>query len=161
MIDAEGYRANVAIVIANNKKQVLWAKRIGQDAWQFPQGGIAAEESPEEALYRELEEETGLHKEHVRLIARTEDWLKYDLPKKYIRNDRKRTCIGQKQIWFLLQLTASENNIKLDQSHPAEFDDWCWTQYWSPAEQVINFKRDVYRAALKQLEPHLDKIQAV
>ena len=60
MIDEHGYRPNVGIIICNAMGQVLWARRIGQNAWQFPQGGIKRGESPEKALYRELQEEVGL-----------------------------------------------------------------------------------------------------
>ena len=87
MIDKEGYRANVGIVVCNNKKKVLWAKRANEDAWQFPQGGINEGESPKEAMFRELKEEVGLEPSHVEIIARTKDWLRYDVPKNWIRRD--------------------------------------------------------------------------
>ena len=85
MIDKEGYRANIGIVITNDKKQILLAKRHQQDAWQLPQGGINKGESELEALFRELNEEIGLLPKHVDLVAKTPKWLRYDLPKQHIR----------------------------------------------------------------------------
>ena len=109
MIDSDGYRANVGIVITNDKKQILLAKRFKQDAWQLPQGGIDKDETEIDALYRELEEEVGLYPAHVKLIAKTPKWLRYDLPLEHIRRSQKPTCIGQKQVWFLLKLESSDD----------------------------------------------------
>ena len=104
MIDSNGFRPNVGIIICNKLGQLFWAKRIKQDAWQFPQGGIKETETAEEALFRELSEEVGLCKDDVRILSQTSEWLKYRLPKPYIRQRRGRTCIGQKQKWFLFKL---------------------------------------------------------
>lgn len=155
MIDEEGFRANVGIILANEKGQVLWARRVGQDAWQFPQGGIAADETPEDALYRELYEEVGLERDDVRVISCTRGWLKYRLPKRFLRYRSKPLCIGQKQKWFLLMLTGNEERVSFDYGNPPEFDDWRWVNYWYPLNKVVSFKRDVYRRALKELAPHL------
>lgn len=151
MIDANGYRPNVGIVICNRKGQLLWAKRIGQSAWQFPQGGIDEGESLEAALYRELDEEVGLKQEDVNILYQTKDWLHYDLPQNYIRQHKDPVCIGQKQKWFLLSLESDDSRVKLQGPVQAEFDDWRWVSYWYPINQVIEFKRDVYRRALKEL----------
>ena len=153
MIDKEGFRPNVGIVIANDRGQLLWAKRIGQNAWQFPQGGVDSGESPEQTLYRELYEEVGLHKEDVQLIASTRNWLRYRLPKKYVRKNCKPLCIGQKQKWFLLKLVGDESKICFDCGSKAEFDGWQWVNYWYPVDKVVDFKRDVYRRALRELAP--------
>lgn len=151
MIDSKGYRPNVGIVICNSDGQLMWAKRIGQNAWQFPQGGINAEESIETALYRELDEEVGLSEADVRILHETSDWLYYDLPENYIRHHKDPICIGQKQKWFLLSLECDESRVELEKSDTPEFDDWRWVSYWYPVNQVIEFKRDVYRRALKEL----------
>lgn len=151
MIDSKGYRPNVGIVICNSDGQLMWAKRIGQNAWQFPQGGINAEESIEAALYRELDEEVGLGEGDVRILHETSDWLYYDLPENYIRHHKDPICIGQKQKWFLLSLECDESRVELEKSDTPEFDDWRWVSYWYPVNQVIEFKRDVYRRALKEL----------
>ena len=155
MIDSDGYRANVGIVITNEKKQILLAKRFKQDAWQLPQGGIDQGETELEALYRELEEEVGLDPTQVSLLAKTPKWLRYDLPMEHIRRRQIPTCIGQKQVWFLLMLDSSDDNISLDSHHKAEFDDWKWVDYWRPVDEVIIFKRDVYEDMLKALAPIL------
>ena len=150
MIDEQGYRANVGIIIANGKGQVLWAKRIGQDAWQFPQGGINRGESAKAAMYRELAEEVGLSPHDVEIISTTRGWLRYRLPK-HLRRASSPQCIGQKQKWFLLRLLADDAKVNLSQHVEQEFDHWEWVSFWYPLNQVISFKRDVYRRALKEL----------
>jgi len=152
VIDSEGFRANVGIVLANDRGQVMWARRVGgRDAWQFPQGGISRGESPEEALYRELHEEVGLLPESVEILACTRGWLRYRLPKAYIRKGQNPVCIGQKQKWFLLRMLAEDAEVKLDCNAKPEFDHWEWVSYWYPLNQVIAFKREVYRQAMKEL----------
>lgn len=152
VIDSEGFRANVGIMLANDQGQLLWARRVGgRDAWQFPQGGIQRGESPEEALYRELHEEVGLLPEAVKVLGETRGWLRYRLPRNFIRKGQNPVCIGQKQKWFLLQLLAEDNAVRLDLNDKPEFDRWQWVSYWYPLNQVISFKREVYRRALKEL----------
>ena len=151
MIDSDGFRANVGIILANTQGHVLWAKRIGHNAWQFPQGGIDRGETPMDAMYRELWEEVGLHPCHVDLLAVTQDWLRYRLPKRYVRHGQYPLCIGQKQKWFLLRLDEpNTQHIRFDEGKP-EFDHWQWVSYWYPLGQVIHFKRGVYRRALQEL----------
>ena len=152
MIDSEGFRQNVGIVLTNPEGEVFWARRVGKDIWQFPQGGIKANETPEEALYRELAEETGLQPEHVRIIGKTSRWLSYRLPANMVRRDQHPLCIGQKQLWFMLELVGEESDIRLDHSHNPEFDLWKWVHFWYPLEQVISFKRPVYQRALQEFE---------
>lgn len=152
MIDSDGFRANVGIVLANDRGQVLWARRVGgRDAWQFPQGGINAGESPEEALYRELHEEVGLLPQQVEVLGATRGWLRYRLPKRFIRKGQNPVCIGQKQKWFLLRMLEDDKAVKLDLNAKPEFDYWRWVSYWYPLNQVIAFKREVYRRAMKEL----------
>ena len=80
MLDKHGYRPNVGIILLNQDNQVFWGKRIREQSWQFPQGGINAAESPQQAMYRELHEEIGLGPQHVTVLGRTRDWLHYDVP---------------------------------------------------------------------------------
>ena len=150
MIDDDGYRPNVGIVICNRQGQVLWARRFGQHSWQFPQGGINPGENPEQAMYRELFEEVGLHRKDVRILASTRNWLRYKLPKRLVRWDTKPVCIGQKQKWFLLQLMCNDADINVQRSSTPEFDGWRWVSFWYPVRQVVSFKRDVYRRVMKE-----------
>ena len=159
MIDADGFRPNVGIVVANAQGGVLWARRVGQDAWQFPQGGINTNEAPEDALFRELHEEIGLRPEHVQVLACTRGWLRYRLPDRLVRrNDRGPVCIGQKQKWFLLQMLTDDADVRMDMGDKAEFDSWRWVSYWYPLAQVVSFKREVYRRAMKELAPRHSKL---
>jgi putative (di)nucleoside polyphosphate hydrolase len=156
VVDADGFRPNVGIVLSNDRGQVLWARRVGgQDAWQFPQGGINEDETIEEALFRELHEEVGLDPTCVRILAQTSNWLHYRLPKRLRRYNSTPGFKGQKQRWFLLELLADEGCVSFACSGKPEFDHWRWVSYWYPVCQVVDFKREVYRRALKELAPHL------
>jgi len=157
MIDRDGYRPNVGIILCNAHNQVFWGKRVNQHAWQFPQGGINAGETPEQAMLRELEEEVGLLPEHVRVIGRTREWLRYDVPACWTRRDNRGLYRGQKQIWFLLRLTGRDCDVSLRASSHPEFDAWRWNEYWIPMDAVVDFKRQVYRLALEELERYLHK----
>ncbi len=152
MIDSDGYRPNVGIILVNQSGQVLWARRIGEDAWQFPQGGIHDRESPEEALYRELGEEIGLSRGQVEIVGCTKGWLRYKLPGRLLRQN-KTAFVGQKQKWYLLKMVSPDEAVRVDRSRSPEFDEWRWVSYWYPLGQVVSFKRDVYRRALKELVP--------
>ena len=156
MIDRDGYRANVGIILCNAKNEVFWAKRVREHAWQFPQGGIKHGETPEQAMYRELAEETGLKPEHVRILGRTRNWLRYDVPEQWLRRDWRGHYRGQKQIWFLLRLVGRDSDVSLRASDQPEFDAWRWHDYWVPLDSVIEFKREVYQLALKELSGFLN-----
>ncbi|MDR2128581.1 MAG: RNA pyrophosphohydrolase [Burkholderiaceae bacterium] len=151
MLDREGFRPNVGIILLNQKNQVFWGKRIHSQSWQFPQGGIDRGESPEQAMYRELHEEVGLRAEHVRIVARTRDWLRYEVPERFIRREARGHYKGQKQIWYLLQLLTPDWRLNLRASSHPEFDAWRWNDYWVPLDVVIEFKRGVYVMALNEL----------
>lgn len=153
MIDAEGFRANVGIVICNELGQVFWARRYGQHSWQFPQGGIDENETAEQTMYRELHEEVGLKPEDVKILAVTKNWLRYKLPKRLVRQGSNPVCIGQKQKWFLLQLTCKEEDVDLLHSSHPEFDNWRWVSFWYPVRNVVSFKREVYRRVMKEFAP--------
>ncbi len=157
MIDDKGYRLNVGIMLCNDLGHLFWARRIGQNAWQFPQGGIRRDETPEQALYRELAEEVGLQSSDVEIMGSTRDWLSYKLPKRLIRSRKRPICIGQKQIWFLLRLIGSEQQVSLNHTDNPEFDEWRWIDHEEAVSQVVSFKRNVYDLALKELAPLLKK----
>ena len=159
MLDRDGFRPNVGIILLNQKSQVFWGKRIRTHSWQFPQGGIDRGENPEQAMFRELHEEVGLFPRHVHVLARTRDWLRYEVPDRFIRRDARGHYKGQKQIWFLLQLVGHDWDLNLRATDHPEFDAWRWNDYWVPLEVVVEFKRGVYEMALTELArfvPRLD-----
>lgn len=157
MLDREGFRPNVGIVLLNQRNQVFWGKRLGTHSWQFPQGGIDRGENPQEAMFRELHEEVGLLAHQVRVVARTRDWLRYEVPDRYIRRDARGHYKGQKQIWFLLQLTGNDWDLNLRATNHPEFDAWRWNDYWVPLDVVVEFKRGVYEMALTELSRFLPR----
>ena len=153
VIDPDGYRPNVGIILMNDLGRLFWARRIHRDGWQFPQGGMNTDETPEEAMFRELREETGLLPEHVEVLGQTPGWLRYKLPYRAVRQRERRPCIGQKQVWFLLRMTCEEAHVRLDLTETPEFDDWRWVDFWYPLDHVVTFKREVYSHALRFLAP--------
>ncbi len=157
VIDRAGYRLNVGIVLINESGRVFWGRRHGHDAWQFPQGGLAAGETALDAMYRELHEEIGLERQDIEVLGVTKRWLKYRLPKQYLRHGSEPLVIGQKQKWYLLKLVSSEQKVRLDLCDSPEFDSWRWIDYHEPQEHVIFFKKQVYTQALKELEHFLKK----
>ncbi len=155
MIDPAGYRAGVAIIIFNRQKKLFWAKRVRQNAWQFPQGGVNEGEALKQTMFRELKEETGLDPEDVKVVTISKQWLYYRLPKHLIRYRSEPLCIGQKQKWFLLKFVGDEAKFNFNLSEKPEFDDWQWVSYWQPMKEVILFKKQVYHKALKTFAPYV------
>lgn len=152
VVDEEGFRLNVGIILLDAHNHALIGRRIGHDTWQFPQGGVHDGEDAQQTLMRELHEEVGLEPDDVEILGETQDWLAYRLPQQFIRRNTDPTVLGQKQKWFLLRLLAHEQKIRLDLSDSPEFDSWRWVDYWQPVREVIYFKRHVYRQALAELE---------
>ncbi len=139
MIDRDGFRANVGIVLMHDDGRLFIGRRTG--------GKGTAEES----LFRELNEEIGLTSEDVRIVAQTRRWLRYRLPARFVRRDSKPLCVGQKQRWYLLRLRHAEPQFRFDLTGEPEFDRWRWVDYWQPIREVIYFKRRVYTRALHEL----------
>lgn len=106
-------------------------------------------------MYRELMEEVGLLPHHVKILGRTRDWLRYEVPTHWVKREWRGSYKGQKQIWYLLRLIGKESDVHLRATNHPEFDGWRWHQYWAPIDEVIDFKRDVYLAALKELSFYL------
>jgi putative (di)nucleoside polyphosphate hydrolase len=151
LIDTQGFRANVGIVLIRDGGEVFLGGRSDGRGWQFPQGGVQRDETAEQALFRELREEVGLEPADVEVIAATRSWLRYRLPRQYVRRRSRPLCIGQKQRWFLLRMLGGEERLRFDVTSQPEFDSWRWVDYWSPVREVIYFKRPVYVRALEEL----------
>ena len=148
----EGYRLNVGIMVANSVGELLLCKRKGMNSWQFPQGGIDKNEDPFRAAKRELFEEVGISSKYVELIKSSNDWYKYDVPKK----SRRRILVnkkfkGQKQKWFLFKLKEN-TKISFENDPDNEFENFKWVSYWYPLAVIVSFKEDVYRKALNELK---------
>jgi len=152
VIDRNGYRLNVGIVLTNKDGELFWGKRVKASGWQFPQGGVQPYETLKETMYRELTEEVGLTKKDVEILAVTKNWFRYKLPKRLHHRSKSPLCIGQKQKWFLLLLTSADTNIDLNAGNNPEFITWRWVNYWEPLKQVIYFKREVYSNVLTSFE---------
>ena len=153
VIDPDGFRANVGIVLMREAGEVFLGRRAGGRGWQFPQGGMRVGESVEQAVYRELNEEIGLERTDVELVGHTARWLRYRLPPRYVRRNQQPLCIGQKQRWVLLRLRREPMKFEFERTDQPEFDEWRWTSFWDPVREVIYFKRAVYRRALQELAP--------
>ena len=148
-------RANVAMAIVKRGRLLLLERVQPADNWQVPQGGVDQGESAETAMWRELKEETGILPNMARLWARTQNYLSYTIPPNY----RKRSSyLGQKQLWFLLELRASDKNIHFGNMRRPEFSAWRWSGYWNALHHAIFFKQGVHRAALLELLPHAVKL---
>ncbi|MBD3716751.1 RNA pyrophosphohydrolase [Enterobacter hormaechei] len=159
MIDDDGYRPNVGIVICNRQGRCDVGPAIWSALGSSRKAGSIPGESPEQAMYRELFEEVGLSRKDVRILASTRNWLRYKLPKRLVRWDTKPVCIGQKQKWFLLQLVGNDSDINMQTSSTPEFDGWRWVSYWYPVRQVVSFKRDVYRRVMKEFASVVMQLQ--
>ncbi len=150
-IDDEGFRANVGIILTDDRGKLMIAGRAGSKGWQFPQGGMLLGEDAEQAMYRELREEVGLEANDVEILGVTTGWLRYRLPDKFIRRNSMPLCVGQKQRWFMLQLRSSPDKVRFDLCDAPEFDRARWVDFGRPVNEVIYFKRRVYARALHEL----------
>ena len=151
VIDRDGFRASVGIVLMHGEPKLFIGRRSGGKGWQFPQGGMRRGETAEESLFRELNEEIGLGRDDVEIVGQTQRWLRYRLPVRYLRRDSMPLCVGQKQRWFLLRLRRPDPQFRFDVTGEPEFDRWRWVDYWQPIREVIYFKRGVYTRALHEL----------
>ena len=144
VLDKEGYRPNVGIILANQRNEVFWGKRVHQHAWQFPQGGIKGGETPLQAMYRELEEEIGLQRAHVRILGRTREWLRYEVPEKWARRQREAkgaaAIAARSRSGILLRMVGRDCDVKLRASGHPEFDAWRWHEYWVPLDTGDRFQ---------------------
>jgi len=153
LIDPDGFRANVGIMLMSDDGRLFLGRRTGGRGWQFPQGGMRRGESPQESLFRELQEEIGLERGDVDLLGHTARWLRYRLPARFLRRNRHPMCIGQKQRWYLMRLRSDESHFNFARTAEPEFDQYRWVNFWDPVREVIYFKRTVYVRALTELAP--------
>jgi len=154
--DSRPYRRGVGLVVINAAGEVFAGQRgdSGKAAWQMPQGGIDPGETPLQAAYRELEEETGIVPDLVDVIAETGDWLRYDLPAALSRRAWGGKYRGQEQIWFAVQYLGGDDDITIATAVP-EFVSWKWAPADDLAQQIIPFKRALYRAVFSEFVPFL------
>ena len=151
------YRACAGIMLANREGRVFVGQRLDAadslypDAWQMPQGGIDKGENAEAAALRELREETGVFEDHVQIIGRSSEEYLYDLPDELLGKVWKGKYRGQRQSWFLMRFTGQDDHINIHTEHP-EFIDWKWTDPRGLPDIIVPFKRDLYRAVLKEFE---------
>lgn len=147
----EFFRANVGAIIVDTTGYVLACKRadLEHDAWQLPQGGMDQGETPREAVYREIEEETGIAPAQLVLLDEATEWMAYELPAAY---RSARTGRGQVQKWFVFRFVGSDEDIHPDQR---EFSDWRWSTLMGLSEHVVEFRRPIYRKLLAEFQLYL------
>ena len=149
----KSYRKNVGLIVLDQNNQLLICRRKGKKTWQFPQGGIDANESPIKAAYRELYEEVGIKKNQVKIIQKSKYWYRYDLPEKYKPWPKSlKNFKGQTQKWYMLKANV-ELEINLLNEVPQEFVEYKWSAYWHALAIVVPFKQDVYRNVLSEFLP--------
>jgi putative (di)nucleoside polyphosphate hydrolase len=143
------YREGVGLVVINADRLVLIAQRIDNpgEAWQMPQGGIDAGETPEDAALREMKEEIGTDKAVI--IASSAEWLSYDLPDDLWPKLWHGRYRGQKQKWFALRFEGDDSDIDIATEHP-EFSRWKWATAAEAIDSIVPFKRDLYRAVFTE-----------
>ena len=146
------YRKNVGMVLINAKGHIFAGKRIDNntDAWQMPQGGIDDGETPEVAAFRELSEETGLHRSKSRLIGTTSGWLSYDIPIELIPKLWNGQYRGQEQKWFAFEFLGQDSDINIGTEEP-EFSEWAWKSKKDLLSSIVPFKVEVYQKVFAEL----------
>lgn len=154
--DTLPYRPCVGVVLINASGEIFAGQRLDavQPAWQMPQGGIDDGEKPRDAALRELWEETGVTADKVEFIAKTSDWVTYDLPTDLLGRVWGGKYRGQRQKWFLFRFTGTDADIRIDSEHP-EFSRWRWIGASELIASIVPFKRTVYESVLAEFLPHL------
>ena len=163
----EGYRPCVGLALFNHEGLVFVGRRANKSLkehvapgheWQMPQGGIDKGESPKEAAYRELQEETNVTS--VTLLGESPGWLSYDLPRAIGKEAWKGKWRGQAQKWFAFRFQGDESEIDIATpagGHKAEFDAWRWERLSATPELIIPFKQAVYRQVAEIFAPYSRK----
>ena len=150
------YRPNVGMMIINQKKEIFVGKRIDHPSnfWQMPQGGIDAQEIPSIAALREMEEEVGIKKNKVDLLAESKDWYYYSIPSDLAKTLWKGKYKGQRQKWFLYKFKGTEKDINIHTEHP-EFSDYKWVTKDFLVPNIVPFKKKIYEKLLLEFKGYL------
>ncbi len=159
------YRPNVGIMMINPAGQVWMGHRAsrwhGSFCYQCSQGGIDAGETPEDALYRELYEETGLTRDKVRLLVKAKQWYFYDFMPDSAPHLLAQGWVGQKQQWFLMLFTGTDDDFQFDViPEEVEFSEFKWVDAAAVPDEIVPFKRDVYKQVLKEFQPMIDRVKS-
>lgn len=159
MIDPDGFRHNVGVVLVNAEGNVFWGRRYRQsDVWQFPQGGIKTGEQPQQALFRELYEELGLRERDVTIVAESPGPHYYRFPPPMVKVEDQEPYIGQKQHYFMLRLNKEPASFNFESTDTPEFSQFRWVSYWYPLQAATAFKQAVYRQVLCDFRRYLQGI---
>jgi putative (di)nucleoside polyphosphate hydrolase len=150
------YRPGAGVMLLNREGKVFVAQRLDStlEAWQMPQGGLDEGEEPEQGALRELEEETGIAPDKVEIIARCPEPLTYDLPADLVGKMWKGKWRGQRQHWFLLRFTGTDDDVNIQTAHP-EFRAWKWADPDELPTMIVPFKKELYRQVLEAFRPWL------
>jgi putative (di)nucleoside polyphosphate hydrolase len=150
------YRPCVGVMLVNALGEAFVGQRSDrdQDAWQMPQGGVEKGEAPDEAALRELEEETGVSRELVTIVAETRGWVPYDLPYDLVPHIWKGRFRGQEQKWFLMRFEGRDDQVKIETKHQ-EFSQWRWLPVTELVPNIVPFKRAVYEAVVAEFKEYL------
>ena len=150
----QSYRRGVGAVLFNAEGKVWIGKRVSRNDkkiahfWQMPQGGMDEGETPSEAVFRELQEETGTM--NAEIIGETRDWLTYELPKGLAKRSWDGKFRGQKQKWFALRFTGDEQDFNLNSHEKPEFSEWRWEDLLELPDIIVPFKRQMYKSIVSE-----------
>ena len=153
------YRSCVGLMVFNKIGQVFCGQRLDNkaEAWQLPQGGIDEGETPIEAGFRELKEETSIV--NVEFVSEYPEWLNYDIPLPLANALWKGKFRGQTQRWLLFSFTGIDNEININTSHP-EFKNWEWINPSQLPLKAISFKQEIYSMINKAFIPIINNFNS-